>query len=37
MTIKEKIRIHHQTEQENKKKLKEWKEAQKHEQVEKVS
>lgn len=38
MTIKEKIRIHHQIEQENKAKLKKWKEGQKHEhQTEKVS
>ena len=38
MTIKEKIKIHHQIEQENKRKLKEWKEARKNEQqAEKVS
>lgn len=38
MTIKEKIKIHHQIEQENKAKLKEWKEARKNEhQTEKVS
>ena len=38
MTLKEKIRIHHQIEQENKRKLKEWKEARKNEhQTEKVS
>ena len=38
MTIKEKIRIHHQIEQENKRKLKEWNEARKNEhQTEKVS
>ena len=29
MTIKEKIRIHHQIEQENKRKLKKWKEGRK--------
>ena len=37
MTMKEKISIHHQIEQENKRKLKEWKEARKNEQAEKVS
>ena len=38
MTIKQKIKIHHQIEQENKRKLKEWKEARKNgEQTEKVS
>jgi hypothetical protein len=38
MTMKEKLRIHQQIEQENKAKLKEWKEARKNEhQTEKVS